>query len=92
MRILLGIYLLFSNESTTSFDAGRQVFTVLLGVVFGAGMLFTPLYTAVRLATERSDAQVDLFFITTIKPRRIITGKLAAAIRRRIDGPHQDRW
>jgi hypothetical protein len=77
--IALGIYLLFSNEATTSFDAGRQVFTVLLGVVFGAGMLFTPLYSAVRLAAERSDAQVDLFFITTIKPRRIITGKLAAA-------------
>jgi hypothetical protein len=77
--VALGIYLLFSGEATTSFDAGRQVFTVLLGVVFGAGMLFTPLYTAIRLAAERSDAQVDLFFITTIKPRRIVTGKLAAA-------------
>jgi hypothetical protein len=77
--VALGIYLLFGGEETTNFDAGRQVFTVLLGVVFGAGMLFTPLYTAIRLAAERSDAQVDLFFITTIKPRRIITGKLAAA-------------
>jgi hypothetical protein len=77
--VALGIYLLFSGEVTTSFDAGRPVFMILLGVVFGAGMLFVPLYSAVRLAAERSDAQVDLLFITTIKPRRIITGKLAAA-------------
>lgn len=75
----LGLYLLFSGDTTTSFDAGRQVFTVLLGIVFGAGLLFVPLYTAIRLVAERSDTQVDLLFISTIKPRRIITGKLAAA-------------
>jgi hypothetical protein len=77
--VALGIYLLFSGEVTTSYEAGRPAFTILLGVGFGAGMLFVPLYTAIRLAAERSDAQVDLLFITTIKPRRIITGKLAAA-------------
>lgn len=77
--VALGIYILVSGEMTTSFDAGRQVFIILLSVVFGAGLLFVPLYTAIRLAVERSDAQVDLLFITTIKPRRIITGKLAAA-------------
>src|SRR5262249_43604687 len=77
--VALGLYLLFSGETTTSFDAGRQVFIVLLGIVFGAGMLFVPLYTAVRLVAQRSDTQVDLLYITTIKPRRIIAGKLAAA-------------
>ncbi|MGH9852510.1 MAG: hypothetical protein ACREBD_21960 [Blastocatellia bacterium] len=77
--VALGLYLLFSGEATTSFDAGRQIFTILLGIVFAAGMLFVPLYTAIRLVAERSDTQVDLLFITTIKPRRIITGKLAAA-------------
>lgn len=77
--VALGLYLLFSGEATTSFDAGRQIFIILLGIVFAAGMLFVPLYTAIRLVAERSDTQVDLLFITTIKPRRIITGKLAAA-------------
>ncbi len=75
----LGLYLLLSGEATTSFESGRQVFILLLGIVFGAGMLFVPLYTAIRLVAERSDTQVDLLFITTIKPRRIIAGKLAAA-------------
>jgi hypothetical protein len=77
--VALGLYLLFSGEAGASFDAGRQIFTILLGIVFAAGMLFVPLYTAIRLVAERSDTQVDLLFITTIKPRRIITGKLAAA-------------
>src|SRR5262245_5187959 len=77
--VALGVYLLFSGDATTSFDSGRQIFLILLGIVFAAGMLFVPLYTAIRLVAERSDTQVDLLFISTIKPRRIITGKLAAA-------------
>ena len=76
----LAIYLLASGDVLLSFDAGRQVFLVLFAILLGVSMLFVPLYTAVRLAAERSDTNVDLLFITTITPRRIVAGKLLAAV------------
>lgn len=78
--IAIGIYLLTSGSSLFSFDAGRDVFLILFAILQGIGMLFVPLYTAVRLAAERSDTNVDLLFITTIKPRSVIAGKMFAAI------------
>lgn len=78
--VALAIFLLASGDVLLDFDAGRQVFMLLHGILLGIGMLFVPLYTGIRLAAERSDANVDLLFITTIQPRSIITGKLLAAI------------
>jgi hypothetical protein len=76
----IGIYLFTTRSSILDIDAGRQVFMVLYGILLFICMLFVPLYTAVRLVAERSDTNVDLFFITTIKPRSIIAGKLFSAI------------
>lgn len=78
--VAIGIYLLASGGSLVNFDAGRQVFLMLFAILQVIGSLFVPLYTAVRLAAERSDTNVDLLFITTIKPRSIIAGKMVAAI------------
>jgi hypothetical protein len=78
--VAIGIYLLASGDTLLSFDAGRQVFLMLFAILQGVSMLFVPLYTAVRLAAERSDTNVDLLFITTIKPRGIIAGKMLAAV------------
>jgi hypothetical protein len=78
--VAIGIYLLASGDTLLNFDAGRQVFLMLFAILQGLSMLFVPLYTAVRLAAERSDTNVDLLFITTIKPRGIIAGKMLAAI------------
>lgn len=41
-------------------------------------MLFIPAYTGLRLAAERSDVNVDLLFVTTLRPRAIIWGKFLA--------------
>lgn len=76
----LAIYLLASGDLLLSLDAGRQVFLVLFAIWLGVSLLFVPLYSAVRLAAERADTNVDLLFITTINPRRIIMGKLLAAV------------
>jgi hypothetical protein len=76
----LAVYLLASDTGRLSFDAGPQVFLVLFAILLGIGLLFMPLYTALRLAAERADANVDLLFITTLKPRSIIAGKLLAAV------------
>jgi len=58
--------------------AGPDAFTVIFSVVFTAGIFFVPMYSGFRMAAERSDANVDLLFITTIRPRTIVFGKLQA--------------
>lgn len=77
--LAIGIYLLSSGDAGESFSAGREVFMVLYAILLAIGMLFVPFYTAARLAAERSDTNVDLLFITTIKPRSIIVGKMLSA-------------
>jgi hypothetical protein len=78
--IAIGVYLVANPNTVIDIDAGRQVFMLLYGILLFLCMLFVPLYTAVRLVAERSDTNVDLLFITTIKPRSIIAGKLFSAI------------
>jgi hypothetical protein len=75
----VGLYLIFSNPAAYDFTAGRTVFTILLGIMLVVSLIFVPAYTAVRMIVERSDTNVDLLFITTIKPRSIIAGKVLAA-------------
>src|SRR5262249_11535355 len=78
--LAVGIYLVTAADPTFSFDAGRWVFMILFGIMLAVSMLFVPLYTGVRLVAERSETNLDLLFITTIKPRSIIAGKLMAAV------------
>ena len=78
--VATGIYILASGPSLFGFDAGRQSFLMLFGILQVVALVFVPLYTGARLAAERSDINVDLLFITTIKPRSVIAGKMFAAI------------
>jgi hypothetical protein len=78
--VAIGIYVLVSGVTSFGADAGRQVFLMLFGILQVIGTLFVPLYTGARLAAERSDANVDLLFITTIKPRSVIWGKMFSAV------------
>jgi hypothetical protein len=78
--VAVGIYILASGASLFGFYAGRQSFLMLFGILQVIGIIFVPLYTGARLAAERSDTNVDLLFITTIKPRSVIAGKMFAAI------------
>ncbi len=78
--VAVGIYLLTSSDLSFSSDSGRMVFMILFGIMLAISMLFVPLYSGVRLAAERSETNLDLLFITTIKPRSIIAGKILAAM------------
>ncbi len=82
--LVLGMWILFRMERQPSdvmdFGGGREVFAVLHGIMLGTCMLFIPLYAGIRLAAERSDTNVDLLFVTALKPRAIIRGKLFAAV------------
>ncbi|MBS1791440.1 MAG: hypothetical protein JST85_27255 [Acidobacteria bacterium] len=78
--LAVGIYLVTANDLSFSADSGRTVFMILFGIMLAVSMLFVPIYTGVRLAAERSETNLDLLFITTIKPRSIIAGKMLAAV------------
>ena len=78
---LLTVGLFLTDEAVKeSFRAGQNVFQVLLGILLGTCLLFVPAYTGLRLASERSDANVDLLFITTLRPQSIIWGKFFAGL------------
>ncbi|MBL8190519.1 MAG: hypothetical protein JNK38_21050 [Acidobacteria bacterium] len=78
--VAVAIYLITTSDISFSYDAGRTVFMILFGIMLALSMLFVPLYSGVRLAAERSETNLDLLFITTIKPRSIIFGKMLAAV------------
>lgn len=84
--VQLSILLLnLSFSDRPSFDqanlhAGRQNFLILQGILLGTCMLLVPAYAGVRLSAEHSDTNVDLLFISTLRPRGIIIGKLQAAV------------
>ena len=52
----------------------------MLTVLLIACLFFVPAFAALKFSAERSDSNVDLFFITTLRPIRIIWGKLSAAL------------
>ena len=60
--------------------SGPRSFVMLFTVLVTACLLFVPIYSGARMAIERSDTNVDLIFITTIKPRTIIAGKMQAVL------------
>jgi hypothetical protein len=54
---------------------GGEVFSVFVVILTGASLLFIPLYVGVRLAAERQESNLDLLYVTTLTPERIIRGK-----------------
>jgi hypothetical protein len=60
--------------------AGRDIFLILQAILLGTCMVLIPPYAGVRLSAERSDTNVDLLFISTLRPRSIIAGKLQASV------------
>jgi hypothetical protein len=54
---------------------GATIFQVFVGILTGASLLFIPLYVGVRLAAERQETNLDLLYISTLTPGRIIRGK-----------------
>lgn len=79
----LGLYL-FSMDPTQleslDWEGGRQTFCILQNILLAICLLFLPINAGLRLANERSDVNVDLMFVTTLRPHKIINGKMAAAL------------
>jgi hypothetical protein len=77
---VMGCYLLLSPDVHTSAEGGRDVFMFLLSILLITCMAFVPLYAGVRISLERNDANIDLFFVSTITPAAIIRGKYLTAM------------
>jgi hypothetical protein len=81
--LIVGVYLLNSEASGRRdahvFSAGRELFQVIQGILLGTCLL-VPVYAGCRLGVERSDTNVDLLFISTLRPRAIVSGKLFSAV------------
>jgi hypothetical protein len=83
--LLLFLLVLFCSALiffvTQSFDAsanprmGAQIFSTFSVILTGASLLFIPLYIGVRVAAERQESDLDLLYISTLSPARIIRGK-----------------
>ncbi len=78
----LGITLLTgSGELEDDMSGGMRVFGMLFVILMLTCLIFIPINTAMRLDQEWSKQQVDLLFVTTLPPWRIVWGKfLASAI------------
>jgi hypothetical protein len=80
---LLGFYLLVGEmRQGTGIDwsAGYSVFQIQQGILLVTIMILVPAYTCIRLANERTDHNVDLMFISTLRPASIVWGKFFAAM------------
>lgn len=84
---LLAIALLMITTSLTTTVVtgftpapGRMAFAALYGVLFIICIFLIPAYTGIRMAAERGDTHADLLFITTIRPRTIVFGKLITVV------------
>jgi hypothetical protein len=78
--IIIATVLVFTEDVTKNTNLGRETYMGLLGLLLGTCLLVIPAVTAFRLSSERSDTNVDLFFLTALSPMRIIWGKLSGAL------------
>lgn len=77
---MFGILAARSTNYTPDQGVGLDVFVVLVSILTAASLIFIPLYTGARLALERQEVNLDLLYITTLSPGRIIRGKLFCGI------------
>jgi len=64
-----------SFDVTTDMGLGGTMFSWFVAILAGASFFFIPLYTGVRVAAERQENNIDLLYVTTLSPARIIFGK-----------------
>jgi hypothetical protein len=64
-----------SFQVNTNQRLGADIFQSFTVILTGASLLFIPLYIGVRIAAERQESNLDLLYITTLTPGRIVRGK-----------------
>ena len=77
--VIMGMVLALQGASSQGSN-GAEIFLVLHAIMLGTCMVLIPAYAAVRMRNERSETNVDLLYISTLKPTSIIAGKLFSAL------------
>lgn len=65
-------------NSVSSRGAGYGIFKTIFGFLLFMTMVVIPLFVAPRMVAERTGGALNLLFISTLPPRRIISGKFLA--------------
>jgi hypothetical protein len=61
-------------------DLGRRAFMTLYAILVGTCSVFVPLYVVGQLFLQRTAADVDLFALTTLRPRSVVWGRLLSGV------------
>ena len=78
--VTVGFLLGQSFHVNPSQALGREIFQFFLPVLSLVAFVFIPVYVGGRLTAERQEGNVDMLYITTLSPARIIRGKLLCGI------------
>jgi ABC-type transport system involved in cytochrome c biogenesis permease component len=78
--VTIGLFVMLDPDIATRSSAGAELFGILVTVLAVTCQLVVPLYTCIRFSRERNDNNVDLLFITTIRPGAIVRGKFWASM------------
>lgn len=79
--VVVGVLLMAGGESVLAEQPmGDQVFLAAQIQLVITTVGFLPLYAGTRLFLERSDVNLDLMFITPLRPIWLVLGKLLAAL------------
>ncbi|MFO0928272.1 MAG: hypothetical protein U0736_14740 [Gemmataceae bacterium] len=82
---LLGFFLMTrdaraSASGAIDWTAGVDAFRIQQVILLWTTMILVPAYAAIRLGGERADHNVDLMFISTLRPKSIVWGKFFANV------------
>ncbi len=76
--LLFMLIVIFGNGRAR--EDGSTMLVSFLGILLMATMFFVPIYSGVRLALERMSDNMELLYITTLEPHRIVRGKFLAGL------------
>jgi hypothetical protein len=81
LSLFVGLIIAFVSTvyyNAAKFDSGNGIFILLMICLGLVGLVVSPLGAFSALRNERVERTLDLVTITTLSPRRIVIGKLAA--------------
>jgi hypothetical protein len=71
---------MFNTDPDGQTSGGRGMFILLADSLYIAVIGLIPLYVLIRLWRERGQSNIDLQFVTTLKPIKIVRGKFYAGV------------
>lgn len=78
--LICGVWILNQDDYDPRDGKGAGLFNVLSSLPTLLGMVFLPIYTSIRMGSERSGDRTDLLYVSTITPGAIVRGKFFSAM------------